>query len=338
MQKPVRDLQMNFDPPSDFVGESSSGGRRWLKWLGIGCAGISLIIALIMVFGGFKMVSCCSELLETGKMTIAVEEFSKDFARSVQNQDFEGAYALTSVENYQSTTSLDAFSTQFAVHETLLARAMPVVSNIQVLGTSKQEGPGWDVSVRFLPPDGAEILTMALVIGGSAPKDKEAPPRFEVYSVRLETRTRDISAEEPAVAAAEFQNLLRRGDYEAAYARFGRDVAVGETLEEQEADAAMSQEAFKLFVNENASVLTREVTEVVRVEYSNSNEALVSLRVVDANQESVLIVYKMARLTVYGGWKVYEIAPQLQTGELAGAVEEGSAEGLQESASDVASE
>ena len=325
MHKPVRDLQINFEPPSDFVGDSSSsGGRPWLKWMGIGCAGISLIIGLIMVFGGFKMVSCCSDLVETGKMTLAVEEFSQGFARAVQNQEFESAYAMTNAEKYQANTSLDAFTTQFAGHETLLARSMPVVSNVQVLGTNKEEGPNWDITMRLLPPDGDQILTMVLGIGGSAGASKEAPPTFEIYSVLVESRKRDISAEAPAVAATEFQNLLRRGDYEAAYKQFGS--------EQQTDDAGtMSEESFKTFVKENEAVLTREIAEVVRVEYANSDEAKVALRVAAAgDQPPAVVTYKMVRSSMYGGWRVLEMSPQFQEGEMPDAVEVNTDEQEQE--------
>ncbi len=319
MQKPVRDLQMNFEPPSDFVGESQSGGRRWLKWVGIGCAGISLIIALIMVFGGFKMVSCCSDMVETGKLTIVAEGFAQEFARSIQNKEFESAYAMTSVEQFQSSKTLEQFTVQFTQHEDLLARSMPVVSGFESLPSASLKEPQWKVTMRMLPPDGGEMLVMILKIGTVVSDDKNVDSKLELLDVQIDRRTRDIAAEAPAVAAIEFHDLLRLGDYEGAYKRFGEDFLPGET----EVPDKMSEESFKTFIKENEAVFTLPVMQVVRIGYEDGNQARVDLLVGRPEQKPVVVQYQMSRLSAqsYVGWKVVGITPAPEAYEVVEDIE-----------------
>ncbi len=336
MHKPVRDLQMNFEPPSDFVGESSSGGRRWVKWLGIGCAGISLILALVMIFGGVKVVSCCSDMVETTKLTIVAEGLSQEFAHSIKIKDFATAYKMTSAEHFQTTKSLEQFTAQFTPHEDLLARSMPVVSGIEALTTSSLKEPQWKVTVRMLPPDGGEMVTMVLKIGGVVADSKDVTTTLEVLDVQVDRRMRDMAVEAPAVAATEFHDLLRSGDYESAYKLLGRELPLGET----EDASKMSEEMFKTFIKENESILTLPVIEVVRVDYENGAEASVSLRVGASNKPAALVHYKMTRLgsQSYVLWKVVEFSTQPEPDTIPAVRDEDSAEQEQGSNPDEATE
>ncbi len=298
--------QVNFEPPSDFVGESSSsGGRRWLKWAGIGCAAMMLILAVLLAVGGFRMVSCCSGLIETGRLTFEVESFSQDFARSIQTGAYDAAYEMTSAEVYRSQTSPTEFAAIFRPHQELLARSVPVVSNLKVLGENEIPAHRWEVTMRLLPPDGTQVLTMMLTVHGES-VGKDEPGVFEIVDLQLEKRTRDLALEPPVQGVRAIQNLLRVGDYEGAYGQ----LALGELRNATEEANGQGEANFRAFVRENQDVLTAAEAEVVRVEYLSSNEARVTTRARLSAEKTALVHYTMVRLSTHDGWQVSAISPE----------------------------
>ncbi|MBA2663849.1 MAG: hypothetical protein H0U74_16290 [Bradymonadaceae bacterium] len=292
--------RVEFQPPSDFVGdEGGSGKKRIWKYVGIGCAGVLLIVGLLMGLGAFRAVSCCSDLVDVGKRSIEANQFAQSFAQTVYEGKLDEAYAMTS-EAYRKEVSREGFDQALSAHEQALRTSPPMVFNIQVRASSDDavEANHWDVSVRFAPPEGSQMVVMNVGVGWSGAAGEQ---HFAVSQMSVERRLRDLTAEAPAQEVVALHRDLRSGNYEAAYKRLSQGFA-GET----ESDGF---EAFRAFVAENEALLTRESLEVFRVEYESPQRAVVSARMSAPEQPAQVVGFLLVGPGAGWNWRVESILP-----------------------------
>lgn len=292
-----------FQPPSDMSGGGSSGKKKVLVGLGVGCGLVLVVIGILFAAGAFKAVSCCSQFQGAYNDSVEAQAFGESFATHIASGDVEKAYALTS-PSFQSTMSEEAFTTAVEAHRDRIDGNRPRLHHINLEGEDAQNlddiGKGtWRLQYQFAS---AADTTMLLLILGAVPQGEGEDRSFVATEVAFEERPRNLSMEAPAVEVQKIHQHLQNSQYERAYGRLG----VG-------FQQSTSADAWKQFLNDAGPALTSSTLEVREVTYEG-DQATVMTHARTADGKSTLIQWELSQLAAGQpgfGWRVIAIAPMI---------------------------
>lgn len=269
-----------FKPPSDFVADDGGGsGKSWLKWLGIGCGVIVLIIGGLLAVGTWKTASCCGQLYDEARRSVEANQLSLALGSDLAQGNIEAARAKMTDE-LKATISAEDLQNTLSEHQSFLSAGPGRLSNMSVEKNDLDEPMRWKMTLDFAPPAGNEKL-VAMIEVISRGEGEEAT--FMVDSLQFETRTRDIASEPPAVEVLDFHRQLRGGNFESAYRHMSSEFTQKNNID-----------VFRSFVREQEEVFRTGTIEIQSVAYANQSKARV-IALLEADGERVQVVYELVR-------------------------------------------
>jgi hypothetical protein len=250
-------MRVEFNPPSDFSADPSSGSKKkiWV-FLGVGCGAMLLVVGLLFAVGAFRAVSCCTDLADVGKRTITAQLTAQEVSLALHQGEYETAYRYVS-SSLRAELSPQQFREVFRPHEELLQSGYPLLADMQTRGESLEELrdiTAWTAVVRFIPPTGQEVLVVDL---GLQWRGEEADPAVELVSVHVDRRVRPLEEEPAARSVQVFLRTLRQGEWEEAR----RQLSPDSPLRQGELDG------FRSFVRDHGEVLTGDRPRIESVAY-----------------------------------------------------------------------
>ncbi|QDG49747.1 hypothetical protein FIV42_03045 [Persicimonas caeni] len=285
-----------FKPPSDFVAEDGGGsGKSWLKWLGIGCGVIVLIIGGLLAVGTWKTASCCGDLYDQARLSVEAGKFSTEFGNDLAQGEVEAARAKMT-DALRAEVSADDLQSTLSQYERFLVAGPGRLSNVSVEKKDMDQPTRWKMTLDFAPPAGTEKLVAMLEI---ISRGEDEAQTFLVDELKFETRTRDISSEPPAVEVLDFHRQLRGGNFENAY----RHMSSGFTQQN-------NVDAFRSFVREQKEVFRTGDVDIQSIDYSGQKKARVVALLTNDSGESARVVYDLVRpVDTVPKWLIEGVTP-----------------------------
>lgn len=298
-----------FAPPSDMTPGSggSSTTKKVFVGLGIGCGVLLIIIGILFAAGAFKAVSCCNEFGDVMDSSTMVKDFSADFAQEIWEGKLDEAYARTS-SSYQEKITLEQFKAAIEVHRKRIEANQPRLFNMN-LENHGEELPSleamangaWLMSYQFAGP---QDETMLLLIFRAVPTQTEDGTKgYEVDEVNFDERERSLDHEPPASEVLRVHEIIKRGQYELAFSRFGNEF-------KQSSDRA----AFREFMKSTSvgdALKSTEMLEIKHVDYNEANtQATVMTLAQNSKGENVILQFELTSPPQMPGvgWRIVTIA------------------------------
>lgn len=298
---------VEFEPPSDFVEESGGGGgkRSWFKIVGIGCAGLVLIVGLITAAGVIKGISCCGDLKTAGVNTIGAMTYGMQFTSTIQDGRFDEAHGMMAPE-FQGTldsAGLKAkFSQDWLSEATLLNEGLQGDPNQQVENFDDiKDIQTWDMRMRLYPQEGNTQLVTTVGVKIDEPAEGDTPASFLVYHLDVTEREIDFRVEPPAQAVLGFHGRLQSNDLNRAYSLMNPGTQQG------------GLPTFQAFIDDQGDLFTKSIMEIEDVRYPRQDAALVTARLSTTSGDKAIVTYQMSPGVNSNGWRIDGISPLLQT-------------------------
>lgn len=305
--------QVEFEPPSDFVQESGggSGGRKWLKIFGIGCAGLLLIVGIVTALGVYKGVSCCKDIANVGEQTFGAVSYGMEFTSKVQDAQFDAAHAMFT-EGLKGQISSEELAGKYDVpwlsEATLLnegvqgghqnMQSMEDVKNIKT----------WDLQMRLYPQTGDRELVSVVGVELVSVGDESDPQKkatFGIYRLDVEERVIDFKKERPAQSVLSLHGRLQSNDFSQAYRYMSPAAEQG------------GMASFQSFIEDHGELFTKSVMDIEEVRYPGSETAVVHATLTSEGKQ-IPVTYTLVPGLGNNVWSVEEISPQLQVDAVMG--------------------
>ncbi|QED26500.1 hypothetical protein FRD01_04405 [Microvenator marinus] len=284
---------MAFEPPSDFVTDSGSSKKTIWKVLGVGCLLILLIIGGFFAAGTFKMVSCCSDISDAAKSTMAGQEFGKAWVSEVAGGNIDSAFSQTT-PSFQEGMSKESFASKVKEHESWLANNVARVRDTNVLSQG-DAGWKWRIFYQFSKPGSEQMLVLILDV-------VQVEEKFLVDAVDFDVRERLMSAEPPAQAVLDFHDLIQGAEYEVAFGRLSDGFK-----------SSTNQDAFRKFLDAEGAVLKGSTLEIKDVIYNAQDSATVMAFAENKSGAKAIVQYELSTpMPNFPTWQIDTISPMLQ--------------------------
>jgi hypothetical protein len=283
--------RVEFKPPSDFVDDSGGGTNVW-KWVGIGCGAVLVIVGIALAFGAWKTASCCGDVVDMSKYSIAAGQTAGTFANNVARGNLDEAYAATS-DAFKEQHSKEQFREMLQEHSDMLQSSAPRQAGVQAQGVGQKaeeqmKPKRWDVSFEFAGPKSETKLIMRVEVRR---KGEGEEATFSVNGVEFAERKRVLSAEPPAESVQAFHRHVQRGDIQSA---------------EQLLTAEFKGQSLDVMLDEFGPGFYGSSPKIESVEYGQ-NTASVVASTVGENEGSWRFNYKLQRGISATGWVIAQI-------------------------------
>ena len=302
----MRWMNVEFDPPSDFVEAPSGGGgkKKWLKIFGIGCAGFLLIAGLLTVAGVVKGISCCSDLTNAGLTVAGASVYGEQFSDAARSQQFDTAYDMLN-PNLQAEISKQELQSMYG--QDWLASSIVISDGVDQMNTRAESIDdiknikNWDLKIRMYPEQGDKQLVTLVgveVIPGAEKKEAfEDTNTYKIYKLKVSEETIIFEDEPPAQAVLELHGALQSGNLD----RARRHMLARNQGQEAKA-------AFKAFIDERGELFTRSTMTIKDARYNTSDSATVTAVLKTEEKAATTVKYTVQKEPTR--WSIDEISVQ----------------------------
>lgn len=304
------------EPPSDFTSDDGGGGggggrskaTKVLLGLGIGCAGLLLIVGLFAAIGAFKAISFCGGVKDLAMGVAQAQQVSLDFGFKVKGGDWAGAHKLLS-DDYQKQVSADQLKAMFAKSGAL---GTPLADSLKVPGAEQVNDAGEkslnletrDViaGLRFFPDDPSTTKTAIVATLHLKILNTEGEtPTVKITKIEPLTEAPIVLAQEqPARTVKQWHKAMNLGAEQQAFFMVGPEIRKG------------GMKAYKAFIEKEGDLFTDSKLDVRAVSYSDPQTARVIVQLDSASNRRSLVGFGLVSAAP-GRWTIGTIAPLATT-------------------------
>lgn len=285
---------------------SKTSGSSWPKWLlgiGVGCAVVCLVGAVLVGVGVFKSVSCCFEHTQANS---AVRTETFEFATLMHYEDYDGAYEMLAASR-QSKLSREEFEDQLEPYRDDLAdrSPFPVDSTSQVGDEGLWETSSrWRGTVQFVPRGSAEAVEMEVVL--NVTERDTGGYAAEIVDWQMSRTSFDRAETRYARTALRFHRQLTQGDFDAARGMLpvGSEYSMGEQSQQAPDAFAEVMEPTVRRLDEMETVFVYALHPM-----GDPDKIRVELRMTDALEATYSMDFIVSKGRVYDVSGVRRVAP-----------------------------